>query len=341
MTQQAPEYYPYVSKHLYNILDNVGYTCEDRDRKIRNATDYEMFWNMEMALEVPATRFYIYMLGSRGESSTGPGLESDTDILLHRDHFIGVTDLTDCQIHMINLLMAKDNSTHPGYVKLQLIRISPDYTPIPIYGVVPIDSSNRSVMVNTRPHKFGPISGPAIHVPGSNKMHSTDNVYSVRCKRWPQEGYEWFQRRRLYGWPTPKQIQNAWEYGCFATPVGHSHSSEQHLESRLSFSIAERELVRSFEDAAMKVYIMLKMVKKTFIEHVVGDAFSSYHCKVCMLWMREQTPRELWRTENILYCLMHCISQLYEWATTGYCPDYFIVTNNIYDRKIIGSVRFN
>ncbi|KAK3584704.1 hypothetical protein CHS0354_021378 [Potamilus streckersoni] len=91
----------------------------------------------------------------------------------------------------------------------------------------------------------------------------------------------------------------------------------------------------------MKVYILLKMVKKTYIEPVVGDAFSSYHCKVCMFWMRERIPHELWRNENLLQCLVLCIRQLYEWATRGFCPDYFIVTNNIYDRKIIGAVRNN
>ncbi|KAL3847431.1 hypothetical protein ACJMK2_018340 [Sinanodonta woodiana] len=339
MTEQTPEYYRPVSEHLHNILDNVGYSREDRDRKIRIGTEYEMFWNMDMALVKPATRFYIYVLGSRGEGSTGPGLESDTDILIHSDPYKGVTDLNECQPDMINLLMVKDTSTHPGYVKLQLIRVSPNCAPVLIYGVEPVDSLNRSIMSNTNSQKYGFVSGPAIHCPGSNKMHSTDNVYAIRCSRWPQEGYEWFQRRRLHGWPSPKQIQNAWKYGCFATPVGHPYSSEVLQEWRLSFSITERDLVRSFEDTVMKVYILLKMIRKTYIEPVVGDAFSSYHCKVCMLWIREQSPRELWSEDNILYCLTRCLRQLYEWTTAGFCPDYFIVTNNIYDRKIVGAVR--
>ncbi|KAL3847428.1 hypothetical protein ACJMK2_018337 [Sinanodonta woodiana] len=327
MTEQTTEYYRPVSEHLHNILDNVGYSRDDRDRKIRIGSEYEMFWNMDMALAEHTTRFYIYVLGSRGEGSTGPGLESDTDILIHSDSYKGVTDLNECQLDMINLLMVKDKSTHPGYVKLQLIRVSPDYAPVLLYGVEPVDSLNRSIMSNTNSQKYGLVSGPAIHCPGSNKMHSTDN------------GYEWFQRRRLHGWPSPKQIQNAWKYGCFATPVGHPYSSEMHREWRLSFSITERDLVRSFEDTVMKVYILLKMIRKTYIEPVVGDAFSSYHCKVCMLWIREQTSRELWCKENILYCLTRCIRQLYEWVTAGFCPDYFIITNNIYDRKIVGAVR--
>ncbi|KAK3596153.1 hypothetical protein CHS0354_013741 [Potamilus streckersoni] len=248
---------------------------------------------------------------------------------------------------MTNFLMVNDTHTHPGYVKLQRISISPVYTPVPVYleeyndGFSTIDSLNRTVLSNTLPHTLGTVYGPAYRKHNYLSGLSVDIVYALRCSQWPQEGYEWFLRRRLNGWPTPIQIENAREYGCFVTPVGHSHSPECLLEWRLSFSIAERDITRSFEDTTMKVYILLKMVKKTYIEPVVGDAFSSYHCKVCMFWMRERTPHELWRNENLLQCLVLCIRQLYEWATTGFCPDYFIVTNNIYDRKIIGSVRNN
>ncbi|KAL3847906.1 hypothetical protein ACJMK2_018797 [Sinanodonta woodiana] len=107
------------------------------------------------------------------------------------------------------------------------------------------------------------------------------------------------------------------KYGCFATPVGHPSSKEEHMEWRSSFSIAERDLAMSFDDTVMKVYILLKMVRKTCIQPVLKDAFSSYHCKVCMLWMRESTPKQLWCTENILCCLILCIIHLYEWAIAG------------------------
>ncbi|KAL3847845.1 hypothetical protein ACJMK2_018736 [Sinanodonta woodiana] len=183
------------------------------------------------------------------------------------------------------------------------------------------------------------MTGPAIHDHNDYKEFSSDAVLALKCAQWPQEENEWFQRRRLNGWPTPMQIEQAREYGCFVTPVGHPHSSECLLEWRLSFSIAERDLTRSFEDTTMHVYILLKMIKKTYIEPVIGDAFSSYHCKVCMLWMSEGTPHKLWCKENLLLCLILFISQQYEWATAGFCPDYFIVTNNIYDINIIGAVR--
>ncbi|KAK3596151.1 hypothetical protein CHS0354_013737 [Potamilus streckersoni] len=343
MTHQVPEHPCYVSERLSNILDNVGYSREDRDRKIAFATEAEVFFNIGNALD-GLQRTYIF--GSRGEGSTGPGLQSDIDILYQQNRAKVVTELSQCQSEMTYLLMVNDTHTHPGYVKLQLISLSPGQAVIAVHNngytdnTTTIDSLNRTVLLNTI-HHFGTISGPSLHDENDTKELSIDTVNAFRCSQWPQEGYEWFLRRRLNGWPTPIQIELAREYGCFVTPVGHPYSSECLLEWRLSFSIAERDITRSFEDTTMKVYILLKMVKKTYIEPVVGDAFSSYHCKVCMFWMRERTPHELWRNENLLQCVVLCIRQLYEWATTGFCPDYFIVTNNIYDRKIIGAVRKN
>ncbi|KAK3582102.1 hypothetical protein CHS0354_009159 [Potamilus streckersoni] len=344
MTHQVPEHYCSVSERISNILDNVGYSWEDRDRKVTVATETELFVNIGAAF---MGKLRTYIFGSRGEGSSGTGLESDIDVLHQINTAQVVTELFQCQPEMTNFLMVNDTHTHPGYEKLQRIRILPGYTPVPVYlegyndNNTTTDSLNRAVLLNTIYHHVGIVNGPAFHEHNDYKELSVDNVIALRCLEWPQEGYEWFMRRRLNGWPTPIQIENARKYGCFVTPVGHPHSPECHIEWRLSFSIAERDIARSFEDTTMKVYILLKMVKKTYIEPVVGDAFSSYHCKVCMFWMRERTSYELWRNENLLQCLVLCIRQLYEWATTGFCPDYFIVTNNIYDRKIIGSVRNN
>ncbi|KAL3847827.1 hypothetical protein ACJMK2_018719 [Sinanodonta woodiana] len=342
MSHQFPELYFLVSERLSHILDNSGYSPEARNRKVMAANQSEMFFNIAYALRGGQIRRYVF--GSRGEGSTGSGLQSDRDYLCQSNTTKVVTDLSQCDPKLTNYLMVKDIHTHPGYVKLQKIQILPDKTPVKIYmdtdnTSTALDPSYRSVATNTIHSYNGIVSGPACHFHNDQKELSYDIVHAFRCSQWPQEGNEWFQRRRLHGWPTPIQIENARKYGCFVTPVGHPHSPERLVEWRLSYSITERDLVRYFEDTTMKVYILLKMIRKTYIEPVIGDAFSSYHCKVCMLWMREKMPRSLWSNTNILQCLVLCIKQLYEWATAGFCPDYFIVTNNIYDRNIIGAIR--
>ncbi|KAK3576833.1 hypothetical protein CHS0354_002625 [Potamilus streckersoni] len=338
MYHRFPDFYYALSDRLYNILDGVGYSQNDRHRNVRNATECEVFRNIQLNISKSSLRMHIF--GSRGEGSTGPGLNSDIDYLYQYNELKIITDLSDCEAGELYLYMLDDGYTHPGYVKLQLITILSDNTPIPLddYNCT-LDSFGVLVLPNTYFHmnNFGFRHGPATR---QQEMYiSCDRVLAFRGSKWPNMGYEWFYRRRFYDWPKTSQIQNTWKYGCFASPVGHLSSNEEDLEWRLSFSLAERDLVRSFEDTVMKVYILLKMVKKTFIEPVLKDAFSSYHCKVCMLWMREKTPSKLWCTENLLCCLILCIRQLYEWAIAGFCPDYFIVRNNIYDRKIVGIAR--
>ncbi|KAK3584680.1 hypothetical protein CHS0354_021350 [Potamilus streckersoni] len=377
------DYYLPLSRRLSRLLNEVGYSREDRERKVTVATDTEVLTNVahdfaksglhemwysqqaraKIAITNPEIEVFVnlahefvqfglshYMFGSRSEGSTGPDLQSDRDVLLQYDGFKIVEDLSDCDPGRLNFLMLKDASTHPGYVKLarvdifnrslisQILRYRTD-----LCGKMVLSNNCFESLLKLAYH-LGVLpdyeqAGPAIHIPAADKIYSCDTVIAVRFSGWPREGYEWFLRYRPYGWPTLEQILNSRKYGCFATQIGHPCSFEQDLEWRLSFSIAERELVRSFDDTTMYVYILLKMVKKTFIQPVIGDKFSSYHCKVCMLWMREKTPQELWRTGNLLLCLHLCLRQLYEWASLGCCPDYFIVSNNLYDRNIFGQTR--
>ncbi|KAL3872305.1 hypothetical protein ACJMK2_040238 [Sinanodonta woodiana] len=346
MYEQVPEYYPAVSQRVSNILDVIGYSQEDRDRKVMVATAYECFVNIPERLHLQ-TKNFQYILGSRGEGSTGPGMNSDHDILVVDGGKLLVTDLTEFQPDTDNFLMVHDDHTHPGYVKLQQIGILPDSTPAPVFhqqnGYQRVDLHDRTVLSNKFVSTYVPgsiFAGPAMRTVIDLDKTCHDHVFAFYCTLWPSEALEWVQRRhRLQGWPASNHLQNAKMDGCFAVAIGHPHSHESDLEWRLSFSFTERELTRSFEDTVMKVYVLLKMIKKAYIEPVLGDAFSSYYCKVCMLWVRERTPTELWCTENLLFCLTLCVQQLYEWAREGFCPDYFIVTNNIYDRKIFGTTQ--
>ena len=49
-------------------------------------------------------------------------------------------------------------------------------------------------------------------------------------------------------------------------PVGHPHSDMQEMEWRISFSLAERALVWSFNHAQMQCYAIMKIILKEFIK---------------------------------------------------------------------------
>ncbi|KAL3847905.1 hypothetical protein ACJMK2_018796 [Sinanodonta woodiana] len=73
MYQQFPYFCYAVSHQLSTILDGVGYSPDDRDRKVRIATEFEIFSNIYSSIKHSSDRANrSYLLGSRGEGSTGP-----------------------------------------------------------------------------------------------------------------------------------------------------------------------------------------------------------------------------------------------------------------------------
>ncbi|KAL3847835.1 hypothetical protein ACJMK2_018726 [Sinanodonta woodiana] len=113
MSRQFPEHYCSVSEQLSHILDNVGYSREDRFRKVTIVNETEVFFNMATTIQ----GFHkVYSFGSRSEGSTGPDLQSDTDRMFQFNIMKVVNDISQCPPELNNMLMVHDDHTHPGYV---------------------------------------------------------------------------------------------------------------------------------------------------------------------------------------------------------------------------------
>ena len=87
-----------------------------------------------------------------------------------------------------------------------------------------------------------------------------------------------------------------------------------------------------FNSVQLKCYILLKIIKKELINPNNPESLTSYHIKTCMLYMKEKTPAEFWRPENLLGCMLTALKVLSRWAKEGNCPDYFIPDENMFDR---------
>ncbi|KAL3861848.1 hypothetical protein ACJMK2_007862 [Sinanodonta woodiana] len=344
MESELPSYFRGVSVVINEILDLVGYSQSDRQRKLEFNTVNEVIGNLF------SSSLTVYLFGSKSDGSTFHDMLSDLDILLQVNKYNAVVDLSECVREKVNFLMVQDDDTHPGYVKLEYVDVTRPHHAVPVRNCIlkdsVLDGNHRTVFPNTLlksrliiPGKEE-INGPAkTEIIGGGNFPSTDRVLAVRCYGWPAEGKCFLTRRRWHGWPTAKQLHRFRTYGCFLVTIGHPFSSEPHLEWRLSYAIAERDLTRSLNDTMMKVFLLLKIIKTTFIKPVIGDTLCSFHCKVCIFWVRERTCAAIWKQENILLCLSLCLKQLLDWAKSGYCPDFFNERNNIYDRKVIGTVR--
>ena len=94
----------------------------------------------------------------------------------------------------------------------------------------------------------------------------TDLILSLHCPFWPNGASEWINRPRLSGWPTPHDIYSIVDFECHIVLVGRPLSPRREMEWRISFSIAERILVWSFNHVQMQCYAVMKIVLKEFIK---------------------------------------------------------------------------
>ena len=135
-----------------------------------------------------------------------------------------------------------------------------------------------------------------------NKSESgTDYVLSVHCQFWPNDASEWIRRQRHYGWPTSHDISTIVDFGCHLVPVGHPNSVTKTLEWRISFSVAERTLVWSFNHIQMQCYAVMKIILKEFIKKrcsTQNQILCSYFIKTFLFWKCEETNLNFWCKHN-------------------------------------------
>ena len=86
-----------------------------------------------------------------------------------------------------------------------------------------------------------------------------DNVPSIHCQFWPDSATEWRTRPRRFAWPSPSDIKSIVDFGFHLVPVGHPKSDRNMMEWRISFSVAERALVWSFNHVQIQCYAVLKL----------------------------------------------------------------------------------
>ncbi|XP_069105223.1 uncharacterized protein [Argopecten irradians] len=175
----------------------------------------------------------------------------------------------------------------------------------------------------------------------SSTFKGQDVVDCFSCHIWPKEANEWVTRTRLYGWPQQSLVDKIVQGGCHLVPVGDKCSDDTFLQWRISFATAERSLVHSFSHLQVKVYTLLKyflyQIKDT-LKQTIGDddILCSYFLKTTMFHAIENSSEMLWQDKNLFYCFWFCFNILMAWVKIGFCPNYFIPSNNLFQRKIHG-----
>ncbi|XP_063404232.1 uncharacterized protein LOC134687705 [Mytilus trossulus] len=147
---------------------------------------------------------------------------------------------------------------------------------------------------------------------------------------WPNMLSDFQSRARK--WPETKIVESIVKDGCLLT---HKPSLQVYpLQWKITFSLAEQQLTKTFSFHQKYLFILLKQVKKKYLDMglmengvpIVG--LTSYHLKTIYLWMCEATdPQQFIQHPGICYLvflknLKNCI-EFYD------CPHFFISTLNV------------
>jgi hypothetical protein len=117
------------------------------------------------------------------------------------------------------------------------------------------------------------------------------------------------------------------ESPLFVVPVGLAGSKEEELQWRVSCTLAERLLVRSFNDAQIKAYTAMKMILKHVLKPVC-EYITSYQVKNVMFWVSEKNNNIL-RITNFIEIVLEAIDFLKQSLEVRCLQHYFVLSKNL------------
>ena len=106
----------------------------------------------------------------------------------------------------------------------------------------------------------------------------------------------------------------------YVVPVGHKFSKHKDNEWRISYTTAEKKLVRSMNGVQVKVYV----VQKDRLKPVCKN-FSSYMVKNLVFWLLEMTSISDFTPETLVDRILSAFYYLQQCLEFKYLPCYIII----------------
>ena len=338
---------PEMSSILSLILDEVSGT----EKMVNTRND---FCRVQECMGYFAGNFkYVsFYTGSKAEGLDLPGSDRDYMVDINDVFNIQVAQTTqetsDTSSSRTSTLLLCTNNVHPGFALLRWL--SPISHPLllrssQIINGVPHLSSSLFMheCLHCRPDDDGltrAIQGPSIECWGEYMDRSEsgiDIVSSIHCPFWPRGAEEWLHRSRRCGWPTPTDITNITSFGCHLVAIGYPLSSTKEMEWRISFSIAERILVWSFNHVQIQCYAVMKIILKEFIKLRCSPpnyVLCSYFIKTFLFWKLEVTESTFWRADNFRNCISFLLVEFTKCIRDGQLLHYFFPALNLLSVKL-------
>ena len=303
--------------------------------------------------------YHHYYTGSKAEGLDLPG--SDEDYMYEVNDLLGIAviqSVNDIQqtYHYNHVYFMDTENAPPGFVLLRCLRRKHDNvlreSTQQINGLLHLSSKRFLDVLEMGIGMFQKLQflyfdsyqigrqGPSVEQWSQYQDPSDsgkDTVSCIRCKFWPNSAKEWVERPRYFGWPTASDISSIVDFGCHLVPVGHPHSNLNPMEWRISFSIAERILVSSFNHIQMQLYAVMKIILKEFIKTKCtprNQILCSYFIKTFLFWMFEKMDSNFWCAENFRDCFRFLISEFSQYINDGVLRHYFCPQFNLLSVKL-------
>ncbi|XP_071125230.1 uncharacterized protein [Mytilus edulis] len=320
----------------FNILRKIVGT--EADIRIRQ----RLFIIQDMINNVCAPYVTSISSGSLAEGMDLPGSDVDVTRVITNVHVVQTIQHIKSSFQYTTLLMETVLS-NPGFIRLKLVadgdRESKIITSRSFVETTEGMYLSSNLFVSDIVKQIFSASKVGLHGPCiSDKNHELDFAYCLRVTSWPEIAKQWIYRHRRE-WPPNNVIEKVVNYGCLMVPIGPKYLKTNNLMWRLSFSVAEKHLVHSFNYTLLLCYGLLKLSIMFIIKRNkdTQDLLCSYFLKTLLFWVSEEISIETFHISNIFHCYFLCLAKLQSWISNCYCPNYFIPAYNMFRGKINAS----
>lgn len=222
---------------------------------------------------------------------------SDIDTMIWLIHLKVIADISqsinyDLSKHF--LILMENSDTSPGFVKLQLLS-SP--STMNMKSALLLFNDGRYISNSRwRQYILSPLTN--LNTVGSTKPHGPcanwvtqsveiDYVLCFHSSCWSKLTDDWRKRCALHNWPPNYVLEDILRNGCHVVPVGSKiFTNENDLEWRMSFSLAEQNLVYSMNHKQFLCYGLLKIFLKEVVNRDIEKPFlCSYFVKTTLFWL--------------------------------------------------------
>ncbi|XP_063412219.1 uncharacterized protein LOC134695013 [Mytilus trossulus] len=323
-------------KYLYdNLIKTVGSEIDIRKRQ-RLFIIQDMIVNLSGSIN----RTQIFS-GSLSEGFDLPG--SDIDVMFALNNYRETKNVKNVKdpIHRTALYIMETDIDHPGFARVRIVSQHNGVSlreqcsrcpPGTCTGSRFYLTANSILQDYKKQHPYAVcIHGPCI----SDEDQTFDFALCLRSKYFPQNAIPWASRHRWH-WPSSLVCDRIINSGCFLVPIGPKTSTVNDDLWRVSFSVAEKLLVHSFNLTQLLCYGLLKLTLKRIINtnDELKDLLCSYFLKTALFWVSGEVDIDTFQLSKIYHCFSLCLDKLILWVNTCYCPNYFIPEHNMFLGKI-------